>query len=228
MSDARESSEFRRFLVVGASIASDLIQEGNRKIASLWPHGTVAGSPAPQGEELDAIGRWMKIPRPLSGSSLVSDEVYRPTLQRPFSWHRKIGTQDGLIRAVEALGYTGVSYLFWNELQDCPTWTPPVELGGPAVALNQNAFGLMSKDFPANWVASGGIPTGNTEIALRMRSLIQTVMRYKRASATFWELRSTYAEVVTQSWWEGPQTSDPGYVSPQNYPTDGRVIVGGP
>lgn len=221
MSDARTTSNVWRLLVTGASITSDLVQEGHRKIASLWPHGVVNGSPAPQGQELDSIGKWMKLPRPARGFDLVSDDVYRSSLQRPFSWHRKIGTIDGLIRAVESLGYTGVEYMYWFELRDCPTWTPP---GASAPVLNQNAFGLKCNGFPLNWIGSDGNPAVTNESQARLRSLIQTVLRTKRASAKFWELRSTYAKVVTESWWGGDQSGDPGYVSPQSVP-DGYVVI---
>ena len=222
MSDARTTSNVWRLLVTGASIASDLVQHGHRKIASLWPHGVVNGSPAPQGQELDAIGKWMKLPRAARGTTLVGDDVYRATLQRPFSWHRKIGTIEGLIRAVESLGYTGVTYLFWYELRDCPTWIPP---GESVPVLNQNAFGLMCNGFPTNWIGSDGIPVASGEVNARLRSVIQTVLRTKRASAKFWEVRSTYAKVVTQAWFEGDQVGDPGYVCPEGYTEDAYVIV---
>ena len=222
MSDARTTSNVWRLLVTGASIASDLVQHGHRKIASLWPHGVVNGSPAPQGQELDAIGKWMKLPRSARGTTLVGDDVYRATLQQPFSWHGKIGTIEGLIRAVESLGYTGVTYLFWYELRDCPTWTPP---GETTPVLNQNAFGLMCNGFPTNWIGSDGIPVASGEVSARLRSVIQTVLRTKRASAKFWEVRSTYAKVVTQAWWEGGQVGDPGYVCPKGYTEDAYVIV---
>lgn len=221
MSDARVTSNVWRLLVTGAAISADLVQHGHRKIAALWPNGTVSGSPAAQGSELDNIGKWMKIPRPASGTSLVSDGVYRATLQRPFSWHRKTGTIEGLIRAVEALGYSGVTYMSWDELQDVPMWTPH---GESVPVENENAFGLRCNGFPANWLSSDGVPSGSDEMSRRIRSLISTVLRAKRASAKFWEIRTSDSKVVTQSWWEGGQSADPGYVSPVSYPA-GFVVV---
>lgn len=197
MSDVRKSSNLWRLLVAGASMARDFLMEGHRMIAALWPHGAVDGTPAAQGEELDSIGKWMKMPRMGFGSTPVPDATYRQALQRPFSWHQLAGTELGLLRAVEALGYSNVRYLAWDELTDCPTWVPPL---GSVPVPNHNSFGLACDAFPANWLGSDGVPSDPAA-----RVLLSVVMRSKRASATFWEIRTSESRVVTQAWWEGPQ-----------------------
>lgn len=197
MDSVRRSSNLWRLLVSGASLVRDFLMDGHRKIAALWPHGTVDGSPAPQGDDLDLMGKWMRLPRPGSGSSSVPDSVYRRALQDPFGLHQLAGTEAGLLRAVEALGYTNVRYLAWDDLTDCPTWVPP---SASVPIPNQNSFGLACDGFPSNWLASSGSPSDPA-----LQSLLVVVMRSKRASATFWEIRSTESRVVTQDWWEGPR-----------------------
>lgn len=197
MNEVRRSSNFWRLLVAAASMVRDFLMGGHRMVAAIWPHGTVAGSPAAQGAELDDMGKWMKLPRLGFGRTSVSDDVYRRALQRPFSWHQMAGTMDGLLRAVEALGYSNVRYLAFDELTDCPTWVPP---GETLAVLNPNTFGLACDAFPANWLASDAAPVDSD-----LQSLIAVVMRSKRASARFWEIRAGESRVVTQAWWEGPQ-----------------------
>lgn len=222
MSDeVRRSSNVWRLMVVAAAIIRQLVMFGHRRIAAMWPHGLVDGSPAPQGAELDHIGIWTAIPRPSAGMGPAIDYIYREILKRPFSWHREEGTVAGIIRAVESLGYTNVSYIPWNGLTDCPTWIPPEE---SSPVFNQNAFGVYCDGFPANWLASSGVPSGSTMNDARMRSLIQAVLGAKRASAKFWEIRIGESYVVTQPWWEAGQIDPPEFVAPQNNLNDFVVV----
>lgn len=205
-------SEFRNLILAGVAALRDLVLEGHRGAAARWPHGTVGGTPAASALELDEIGRWMKIPRPVVGTQPASDSQYRGRLKKPFTYHRAVGTHDGLIAAVEALGYTGVQYLSAYEVEDPPVWFPLS--GGPAV-INQNCFGLRSDNFPAGWVSGNPLPSD--PVANRqIRALIEVVNRFKRASARFHEIRVDEAKVVTQSWWEGPRDmTSIGYVGKQ-------------
>lgn len=207
------ASEFRNLLLALAGSARDFVREGHRSFAARWPHGQVDGSPAAVGEELDLMGEWMKIRRPMLAAAPMSDPLYRELLKDPFSYHRAEGTQRGLIRAVEALGYTQVEYLDWFELSGAVT--------------NQNAFGLKAADFPMgiwNW----GEPYPPGLAGRRLRVLVETILSFKRASARLWELRTVESFVVTQSWWDGGQVGDPGYVTTQSGgPTDYVVVEGG-
>lgn len=222
MSDeVRKSSNVWRLMVVAGAIVRQFVMRGHRRIAAMWPHGLVDGSPAPQGIELDHIGIWEALPRPSAGMATAGDLTYREILKKPFSWHRQEGTEAGIIRAVEALGYTNVSYISWQGLTDCPTWTPPLA-GSPV--FNQNAFGVYCDGFPANWLASSAVPSGLTVADARMRSLIQAVLGAKRASAKFWEIRIGETFVVTQAWREGDQLDPPVFVAPQNDLADFVVV----
>lgn len=217
MDEIRRSSNFWRLLVTAAGIVQDFVMDGHRKVAAQWPHGTVKGSPAPQGRELDDIGEWTRIKRAAIGREAVDDGVYRAILQDPFGWHEDGGREEGLLRAVRALGYDDVEYLAWNQLTNTPEWTPP---GAHVSVPNQNTFGLQSPNFPAGWQDGGPLPSPSTLDGQRFRSLLAVIRQAKRASARFIELRKTPRRVVTQSWWEGTQLDETVYVRPQSDPTE--------
>ena len=206
------ASDFRNTIVTLSSMGFDFLREGQRGLAARWPHCTTNGSPSASGAECDAIGKWMDIPRPMDGVDPMNDATYLRQLQRPFTYHRAKGTQRGIIQAVEALGYTGVEYLDWFELPNCPTWTPP----GSSIAVpNQNAFGLRSKDFPVSRWFQGDADVPGVA-GDRLRRLVEVIKLTKRASARLWHLRTTDSKVVTQAWWEGGQNlSAIEFVRPQ-------------
>jgi hypothetical protein len=215
-------SEFRNLIVTATAAVRDFIKDGHRLASARWPHGKVAGSPSPIGRELDDIGVWMKIPRPVVGNAPASDSQYRGRLQKPFTYHRAAGRHDGLLAAVEALGYTNVQYLSAFEVQDPPLWVPVG--GGPAV-INQNCFGLRSDNFPVGWVFGSPIPT-NPVIGRQVRALIEVVNRFKRASARLHEIRVGESKVVTQSWWNSSQDmASIGYVGEETGPDREYVTV---
>ena len=160
-------------------------------------HGTAA---AIHGEDAGRCGDRGPAPRLLGERSNLLEGFLLASNLRPRRFHllaRLRLTELGLLRAVEALGYSNVRYLAWDELTDCPTWVPPL---GSVPVPNHNSFGLACDAFPANWLGSDGIPSDPAA-----RVLLSVVMRSKRASATFWEIRSGESRVVTQAWWEGPQ-----------------------
>ena len=208
--------------ILGAVVAGvrDFVAESHRSMAAWWPHGVVGTSPAAVGDELRAISIMFDIPWPMVGSAPMSDQNFREMLKMPFSYHRHFGTQEGLIAAVQALGYQGVQYIDWTDLTNCPT----ISNGGPPFE-NQNAFGLICSNFPSDWyAATGAIPTPGAVIgeptpgtALHLRWA--TVMRYKRASATFWEMKIVENFVVTQT------TADPVRTQSSSDPTPNLVTT---
>lgn len=191
------ASEFRKLIQVASSLARDLVLASHRSFAAWWPHGMVASSPAPVGDDLRVISEWMRIPWPMTGSTPMPDAMFREVLKAPFTYHRSAGTVDGLISAVQALGYADVSYMSWEQLKDCPTYVP---IGGGTPLFNQNAFGLKCPSFPDSWFSGGSVSSGSP-----LDTLIRTVMRSKRASSKLWELRITESRVVSQAWWNGPR-----------------------
>jgi len=193
-------SDVARIIATAAAGARDFVAETHRSMAAWWPHGAVGSSPAPVGDELKAISLMLDIPWPMTGGAPMSDQTFRELLKKPFTYHSHFGTRAGLLAAVEALGYQGVIYVDWTDLVNCPTTL----VGGLPVA-NQNAFGLICPSFPTDWyLATGAIPTPGAAIGIPtagtpLRLLWDTVMRYKRASATFWEMRKMDNIVVTQT-----------------------------
>lgn len=202
--EIRRSSNLWRLLAVAASIVRNFVLEARRVLAANWPGGQVDGSPAPRGDELDRIGTWMRIRRPMFGSAPLPDVRYRQILDDPFLYHSAEGTEAGLIRAVEALGYVNVRYMAWDELQVIPTWIPPLPHLQVAIP-NHNAFGLQSDNFPTSWELADGFPPPDGLVNQRLRSLIQAIYRSKRASAKLCEIRVGEQKVVTQGWWDAGQ-----------------------
>ena len=192
------ASDLFRIALLASAAGRDFLAQTHRALAARWPHGQVQGAPAAVGQELATISKWMRITWPMTGGVPMSDQSFREVLKTPFTYHRSYGTQAGLLAAVAALGYQGARYMDYTELRSPPTWTPP---GGGGPVVNQNAFGLICSTFPTNWIQTDGTPTLGTPLD----SLVKTVMKFKRASARFWEIRSGENIVVTQSWWDAGQ-----------------------
>lgn len=199
------------------------MQEVHRRNAARWPHGMVGSSPAPVGDDLDDIALWMKIPRFSTGVAVLGpgrfspgvpmpDHLFREILKKPFTYHGSAGRIDGLLFAVQLLGYTGASYLDFDEVKDCPTWVPP---GASGPVPNQNAFGLLCPLFPCDWLPADGVPYPGTPLD----TLIRTINTFKRASARLVEIRVHQTVVTTQTWWDGPR-QDPVQVVRTESSTD--------
>lgn len=206
--------ELRTLIVVASSLSRRFIRELHFRFAGWWPHGEVDRSPAATGEAMAKIARWMKIPWFATGVVIqgttrvnpgvpMSDKNFREYLKDPFNYHQSAGRQDGLLTAIQILGYHEARYMEWYELEECPTWTPP---GASVPVQNQNAFGILCPNFPGDWKPSQGLPAAGTPID----TLMAVINQYKRASARLCELRVSYLQVVTQTWWDGPR--DPNNV----------------
>lgn len=214
------ASDLSRILGAVVAGARDFVAESHRSMVAWWPHGVVGTSPAAVGDELRAISIMFDIPWPMVGSAPMSDQNFREMLKTPFSYHRHFGTQEGLIAAVQALGYQGVQYIDWTDLTNCPT----ISNGGPLLE-NQNAFGLICPNFPSDWyAATGATPTpgaviGDPTPGTPLHLLWSTVMRYKRASAKFWEMKIVENFVVTQT------TADPVRTQSSSDPTPNLVTT---
>lgn len=191
-------SEFSNLLHVAAAFASDYVRVAFYGLAARWPHCKVGNTPAARSADLDLMSKWMRIPRPMSNGVPAPDPVFLEILKKPFSYHRTAGTEDGLLVAVRALGYSDVRYLDFNELLDPPMGS--VVPGGPIV-VNQNAFGMTSSTFPSLWSGLSSPPALGSDMDI----LLRTIKMNKRASARIWELRIVDTLVVSQDWWEGPQ-----------------------
>ena len=213
------ASDYAKLLKVAVAGAKALVVDTHRGFAARWPHGAVDGDPAPVGADLRSIASWMRIPWFMDGPVPMSDHAFRKVLQSPFSYHRSAGRVDGLVSAVGLLGYSGVRYMDWTQLKTPPMVTP---IGGGALVPNQNAFGLYCSKFPVDGLQSDGAPTPGTALDI----LVRTIMKYKRASATFWELRISQAFVMDQGWWDAGQ--DPLnriYLTAPDSTIDDRKIV---
>ena len=192
------ASEFSNPIRAAAAFTVDLIRSAHYAFASRWPHGMVGDTPASRHDDLVNIGKWMKIPWPMRDGVLAPDFHYREIVKRPFSYHRSAGTVQGIIAAVQALGYSDVP----EGLLTPPTW--PGGPGGSQI-INENAFGLASSSFPRSWVGTSPIPDPSSDLG----TLIRTINKVKRASARLWELRFTNpALVVSQEWSDAGRDPD--------------------
>lgn len=213
------ASEYSNPIRAAANFTVDLVRGAHYGFAARWPHGMVGKTPASRREDLIKIGQWMKIPWPMRDGVPAPDFIYREILKRPFTHHRASGTIPGIIEAVEALGYSNVTYIDYTALLSPPTW--PGGPGGSQI-MNENAFGLSSSSFPRSWSGASPAVTPGSDLDI----LIRTIKSKKRASSTLWELRLSEAIVasqewsdagrdpdnveivVSQEWWEGGQDPD--------------------
>lgn len=195
------ASEFSNIIHAASAFVSDFLRVAAYGFSARWPHCKVGGTPSARTADLDLIGQWMRIPRPMSGGVPAPDPLYREILKAPFSYHQAAGTEKGLLDAIRALGYYDVRYLSFQELRDPPL--VQAVPGGPFVA-NQNAFGFMSSLFPVSWHAGLAMPSPGSDMDI----LLRTIRSYKRSSAVIWELNISETWVVSQEWWEGGQDPD--------------------
>lgn len=204
------ASEFGNLIRSAAGGARDLVRFAFRGLSARWPHSTLAGYPVPSGVELDRIGAWMKIPRPMLDGAPCPDPIYLEILKKPFSFHQAAGTIEGLLASVRALGYSDVRYIDYVELL-APPYLPSTP-GGLEV-LNQNAFGLESSSFPHSFAYGDPEPDPGTPMA----ALLRVIRANKRASAMLWELRISESLVVTEEWYLAPDPNNIEYVVTQEW-----------
>lgn len=188
-----------------ASLCRTVLMFVHQRSAARWPHGTVAGAPAANGDDLVRIALWERIPWPSGGTNgadapgaPLPDHTFRQALKDPFGYHRSAGRADGLTNAMATLGYLDATHMDYTQLTNGPTWVPP---GASGPELNQNAFGVQSPSFPSEWTLADGEPAFGTP----MYAIVSMIRKHKRASARLCEVRRAPKKVVTQSWWEAGQ-----------------------
>ena len=204
------ASKLSDLLHAAAGFTTDLTRFAFCGFSAKWPHAKIGSTPVPRGRDLDLIGDWMRIPRPMIEGAPASDLIYREILKKPFTFHQSAGTVEGLLAAVRGLGYSDVRYIDFPELL-----TPPMlqQVSGGPLVLNQNAFGLESSTFPQSFAYGDLEPAEGTPMA----ALLRVIRAYKRASAMLWELRITDSLVVTEEWAASPDPDNVEFVVTQEW-----------
>ena len=204
------ASKLSDLLHAAAGFTTDLTRFAFCGFSAKWPHAQIGLTPVPRGRDLDLIGDWMRIRRPMIDGAPAPDPLYLEILKSPFTFHRSAGTTEGLLAAVRSLGYSDVRYIDFPELLT-PPLLPQVS-GGPLV-LNQNTFGLESSTFPQSFAYGDPEPVDGTSMAV----LLRTIREYKRASSMLWELRISDSLVVTEEWAALPDPDNVEFVVTQEW-----------